>query len=115
MYVSPTSSRFWFGRFTPAMRATSGSPRGHGGCPGRPHQATQGRRERSWWLPRARPRTRQRAACGRAGGREETHLTLPLLVTGVGADDHGRAVPLDHAAAFAHWLDRRAYFHLIGA
>jgi hypothetical protein len=24
MYVSPISSRFWFGRFTPAMRATSG-------------------------------------------------------------------------------------------
>jgi hypothetical protein len=23
MYVSPISSRFWFGRLTPAMRATS--------------------------------------------------------------------------------------------
>jgi hypothetical protein len=37
---------------------------------------------------------------------------LPLLVTRVGADDHGRTVPLDHAAAFAHGLDGRAYFHL---
>jgi hypothetical protein len=36
---------------------------------------------------------------------------LPLLVARVGADDHGRAVPLDHAAALAHWLDGRAYFH----
>src|SRR3954467_13773912 len=39
-------------------------------------------------------------------------LTLPLLVPWVGADDHGRAVPLDHAAALAHGLDGRAYFHL---
>jgi len=30
---------------------------------------------------------------------------LPLLVPGVGADDHGRAVPLDHAAPLAHRLD----------
>ena len=30
---------------------------------------------------------------------------LPLLVTRVGADDHGRAVPLDVAAALAHGLD----------
>jgi hypothetical protein len=30
---------------------------------------------------------------------------LPLLVAWVGADDHGRAVPLDHAAALAHGLD----------
>jgi hypothetical protein len=36
---------------------------------------------------------------------------LPLLVTRIGADDHGRAVPLDDAAAFAHGLDGRAYFH----
>ena len=36
---------------------------------------------------------------------------LPLLVTGVGADDHGRAVPLDHAAALAHGLDGRTDFH----
>jgi hypothetical protein len=36
---------------------------------------------------------------------------LPLLVTGIAADDHGRAVPLDHAAAFAHGLDGRADFH----
>jgi hypothetical protein len=40
---------------------------------------------------------------------------LPLLVTGVGADDHGRAVPLDHAAALAHGLDGRTDFHLSGA
>ena len=33
------------------------------------------------------------------------HLTLPLLVSRVGADDHGLAVPLDHAAALAHGLD----------
>jgi hypothetical protein len=37
---------------------------------------------------------------------------LPLLVPWVGADDHGRAVPLDHAAAFAHGLDGRTDFHL---
>jgi hypothetical protein len=55
MYVSPISSRFWFGRLTPAMRAK---------C-----------------------------------------LTLPLLVPRIGADDHGRTVPLDHAAALAHGLD----------
>ena len=36
---------------------------------------------------------------------------LPLLVTGIGADDHGRAVPLDHAAALAHGLDGRTNFH----
>jgi hypothetical protein len=36
---------------------------------------------------------------------------LPLLVPGVGADDHGRAVPLDHAAALAHGLDGRTDFH----
>jgi hypothetical protein len=36
---------------------------------------------------------------------------LPLLVPRVGADDHGRAVPLDHAAAFAHGLDGRTDFH----
>jgi hypothetical protein len=36
---------------------------------------------------------------------------LPLLVPGVGADDHGRAVPLDHAAALAHGLDGWAYLH----
>jgi hypothetical protein len=32
-------------------------------------------------------------------------LSLPLLVPRVGADDHGLAVPLDHAAALAHGLD----------
>jgi hypothetical protein len=36
---------------------------------------------------------------------------LPLLVPRIGADDHGRAVPLDHAAALAHGLDGRTYFH----
>jgi hypothetical protein len=36
---------------------------------------------------------------------------LPLLVPRVGADDHGRAVPLDHAAALAHGLDGRTDFH----
>jgi hypothetical protein len=56
MYVSPISSRFWLGRFTPAMRAK--------------------------------------------------RLTLPLLVFWVfAADDHGDAVPLDHAAAVADGLD----------
>jgi hypothetical protein len=40
---------------------------------------------------------------------------LPLLVPRVGADDHGRAVPLDHAAALAHGLDGRTDFHLSGA
>src|SRR5262249_33682935 len=33
------------------------------------------------------------------------HLALPLLVAWVGADDHRRAVALDHAAALAHGLD----------
>jgi hypothetical protein len=32
-------------------------------------------------------------------------LALPLLVSGIRADDHGLAVPLDHAAALAHGLD----------
>ena len=50
------ASRFWFGRLTPAMRATCSLP-------------------------------------------------LSLLVPRVAADDHGRAVPLDHAAALAHGLD----------
>ena len=36
---------------------------------------------------------------------------LPLLVTRVRADDHGRTVPLDHAAAFAHGLDGWTDFH----
>jgi hypothetical protein len=40
---------------------------------------------------------------------------LPLLVPRIGADDHGRAVPLDHAAALAHGLDGRTDFHLSGA
>jgi hypothetical protein len=40
---------------------------------------------------------------------------LPLLVPRVGADDHGRAVPLDHAAALAHGLDGRTDFHLSSA
>jgi hypothetical protein len=38
-------------------------------------------------------------------------LALPLLVTGVRADDEHAAVPLDHAAALTHRLDGRAYFH----
>ena len=38
---------------------------------------------------------------------------LPLLVTWVAADDHGRAVALDHAAALAHGLDGRTDFHRI--
>src|SRR5581483_4328801 len=38
-------------------------------------------------------------------------LALPLLVPGIAADDHGRAVPLDDAAALAHGLDGRANFH----
>src|SRR5437868_1833546 len=42
-------------------------------------------------------------------------LALPLLVPWIGADDHGRTVPLDHAASFAHGLDGRAYFHVSGA
>src|SRR4051794_41965523 len=56
MYVRPISSRFWFGRLTPAILAT---------------------------------------------------LALPLLVAGVRADDHGAAVPLDHAAALTHGLHGR--------
>src|SRR5215475_6787943 len=63
MYVSPISRRFWFGRLTPAMRAT--------------------------------------------------RLPLPLLVSRVGADDHGRSVPLDHPAALTHGFDGRSDLHLI--
>src|SRR3954468_24088012 len=40
-----------------------------------------------------------------------TRLPLPLLVPRVCADDHGRAVPLDHAAALAHGLDGGTDFH----
>ncbi len=36
---------------------------------------------------------------------------LPLLVPRIGADDHGRAVPLDHAATLAHGLDGWTDFH----
>ena len=43
----------------------------------------------------------------RATGR----LSLPLLVQRVGADDHGRAVPLDDAAALTHGLDGGTNFH----
>src|SRR5215472_9791736 len=43
--------------------------------------------------------------------RATTRLSLPLLVPGVRADDHGRAVPLDHAAPLAHGLDGRTDFH----
>src|SRR5581483_3973367 len=42
-------------------------------------------------------------------------LSLPLLVPRVRADDHGRAVPLDDAAALAHRLDGGANFHLFSA
>lgn len=37
---------------------------------------------------------------------------LPLLVPRIGADDHGRSVPLDHAAALAHGLDGWTDFHV---
>jgi hypothetical protein len=40
---------------------------------------------------------------------------LPLLVPRIAADDHGRAVPLDHAAALAHGLDGWTDFHINGA
>ena len=40
---------------------------------------------------------------------------LPLLVPRIGADDHGRAVPLDHAAALAHGFDGGTDFHISGA
>jgi hypothetical protein len=33
------------------------------------------------------------------------HLALPLLVSWIGADDHGPAVPPDHAAPLTHRLD----------
>ena len=36
---------------------------------------------------------------------------LPLLVTRIGADDHGAPVPLDHTAALTHGLDGRTDFH----
>jgi len=38
---------------------------------------------------------------------------LPLLVAWVGAYDHGRAVPLDDAAALAHGLDGGTDFHRV--
>src|SRR6266446_1617215 len=110
MYVSPISSRFWFGRLTPAMRAKlvvllvvmvdarvvhtkrckdAGSVRAGW------HGRDRGRRSAT-----------RVGEPGAADGCEEGHqLALPLLVTGIGADDHGRAVPLDHAAALAHGLD----------
>jgi len=42
----------------------------------------------------------------------QTLLALPLLVPGIGADDHRAPVPLDHAAPLAHGLDRRTDFHV---
>src|ERR687894_3262442 len=39
------------------------------------------------------------------------NLSLPLLVPRVRTDDQHAAVPLDHAAAVAHGLDGRTYFH----
>src|SRR5215207_4850050 len=38
-------------------------------------------------------------------------LPLPLLVTGVLADDEHRAVAADDLALLAHRLDRRSYLH----
>src|SRR5881397_2915547 len=38
-------------------------------------------------------------------------LPLPLLVTGVLADDQHRAVAADDLALLAHRLDRRSYLH----
>src|SRR6266851_6679309 len=38
-------------------------------------------------------------------------LSLPLLVPGVGADHHHRAVAADHLALLADRLDARSYFH----
>src|SRR5215210_2217196 len=38
-------------------------------------------------------------------------LLLPLLVTGVLADDEHRAVTADDLALLAHRLDRRSYLH----
>src|SRR5665809_108887 len=38
-------------------------------------------------------------------------LALPLLVSGIGADDDRATVSLDHATAFAHRLDGRTDFH----
>jgi hypothetical protein len=40
-----------------------------------------------------------------------TLLALTLLVPRIRADDHGRAVPLDHAAALAHRLDGCSDLH----
>src|ERR1700730_18227569 len=52
-----------------APRGISGSSGGIAGCPGREHQAMEGRREYSGWTARVRLRTPQRAACSRAGRR----------------------------------------------
>jgi hypothetical protein len=38
-------------------------------------------------------------------------LALPLLVTGVLADDEDPAVTADDLALLAHRLDRRSYLH----
>jgi hypothetical protein len=38
-------------------------------------------------------------------------LALPLLVAGIAANNHGRAMPLDHAAALAHRLDGCSDLH----
>src|ERR1044071_9529133 len=41
-----------------------------------------------------------------------TTLFRSLLVSRVGADDHGRTVPLDHPAALTHRFDGRSDLHL---
>src|ERR1051326_4217995 len=38
-------------------------------------------------------------------------LPLPLLVARIRADDHGAAVPLDHATALTHRFDGRTDLH----
>jgi hypothetical protein len=43
--------------------------------------------------------------------RRATNLTLPLLVPGIGADDHGAPMPLDNAAPLTHRFDGRTNFH----
>src|SRR5215208_4367872 len=54
---------------------------------------------RRFWFGRLTPAIRAKS------------LTLPLLVSRVGADDHGAPVPLDHTAALTHGLDGRANLH----
>src|SRR5215467_6294837 len=104
MYVSATSTRLSRGRSTPESLAMCGqfsfvSRRSSAPPPG---------------PARTRPRP---PSGGRSRGRlPAVHVcrgasALPLLVPGVGADDHDAAVPTDDPALAADLLDARLDLH----